>query len=545
MKIIISESQMKGLKEAFSPEYITFKDLFTSAPDELKKRFMKGWDVKQRPDFHPEGNTLKHMMEVTKRAIKVYPNDIDMILAAFFHDIGKDEVYAINPKTGYPSAFGHENVSAQLVDKYADWIKDLGGDVNRIREIVASHMRIKKLGEMTPKKAKELENSPYFADFIKFKFIDKGGLKMMDVPSDLKILARKFAKYGNGLYLVGGAVRDMFLGKEPKDYDVTTDADPQRIKDILSKEGYEKIIPKGESFGVISVIINGEEYEIATFREDGTYTDGRRPDGVKFSTIDADAKRRDLTINALYYDILNDKVIDLVGGIDDISKGNIRTVGNPKERFGEDRIRILRAVRFAAVTGSGLDGEIRAEIKRDAGLDGVSKERVRDEFLKGILKAKSVVYYLGLLDELNLFPQIFPNLSVSGMFLESKNPVITIAALLKDNSPEKLQVALNNLKYSTDEVRKISSLVALKSLSPKTAVQLKRQINKSLLSDEDIYYFLKTVYNVNGDLIKAFIAFQPSVNGNDVARQYNLSGKALGDKIEELETENFKRMLNK
>ena len=233
MKIFITENQLGAIKEAFSQEYLDFKKLFNSAPKELKDRFFKGWDIKQRADFHPEGNTLKHMMEVTKRAIKTYPNDIDMILAAFFHDIGKDAVYAINPKTGNPSAFGHEKVSADLVEKYASWIKGMGGDVQRIKEIVASHMKIKNLPKMTDKKAKELEQNPYFADFIKFKFIDKGGLKMMDVPSDIKVLARKFGKYGNGLYLVGGAVRDMFLGKTPKDYDLTTDASPDRIKSIL------------------------------------------------------------------------------------------------------------------------------------------------------------------------------------------------------------------------------------------------------------------------------------------------------------------------
>ena len=545
MKIFITENQLGAIKEAFSQEYLDFKKLFNSAPKELKDRFFKGWDIKQRADFHPEGNTLKHMMEVTKRAIKTYPNDIDMILAAFFHDIGKDAVYAINPKTGNPSAFGHEKVSADLVEKYASWIKGMDGDVQRIKEIVASHMKIKNLPKMTDKKAKELEQNPYFADFIKFKFIDKGGLKMMDVPSDIKVLARKFGKYGNGLYLVGGAVRDMFLGKTPKDYDLTTDASPDRIKSILQAEGYEKIIPKGEAFGVISVIINGEEYEIATFREDGEYKDGRRPEGVRFSNIDADAKRRDLTINALYYDILNDKVIDLVGGIDDISKGNIKTVGNPKERFGEDRIRILRAVRFAGVTGSGLDGEIEAEIKRNNSLDGVSKERVRDEFIKGIMKSKSVVYYLNLLKKLDLFAEIFPQLQVSETFLENKNPVLVVAGLLKNNNPMAVFQMLNKLKYTSKEANDISTLISLKDLSPETAVQLRKKANKLNLDEEELKYFLKTVYNLNSDLINAFLKYQPSIGGDDVARQYNLSGKALGDKIEELEKDRFKQILNK
>lgn len=176
----------------------------------------------------------------------------------------------------------------------------------------------------------------------------------MDLPADMVKLAKIIHSAGHELYVVGGAVRDALLGKEPKDYDVATDAQPEKILQILARHPEYKTLEIGKSFGIINVITpEGNEYEVATFRED--IGKGRRPDAVAFTTIENDVKRRDLTINALFYDIAKGEVVDFVGGIEDIKNGVVRAVGDPTERFDEDRLRILRVIRFAARMGAGMD----------------------------------------------------------------------------------------------------------------------------------------------------------------------------------------------
>lgn len=165
----------------------------------------------------------------------------------------------------------------------------------------------------------------------------------MHIPKDILAIKDVFKKNGFKLYVVGGAVRDAILGKNPKDYDLVTDAIPDKVEQIMAQAGF-KTLPTGKSFGVINVFTNDGEYEIATFRTD--IGKGRNPD-VKFgATIESDAQRRDLRINALYYDIDKNEIIDLVGGLNDIRDNNIQMVGNPQERFEEDPLRILRFFRF-------------------------------------------------------------------------------------------------------------------------------------------------------------------------------------------------------
>lgn len=366
----------------------------------------------------------------------------------------------------------------------------------------------------------------------------------MKLPSDVEVLARQFKRNGHLLYLVGGAVRDLFYNKEPKDFDLATDANPDKVIEILEKEGYETIIPKGKAFGVVSVVINGEEYEIATFRQDGEYTDGRRPDSIKFADIDSDVKRRDLTINALYYDILNKKVIDLVGGVEDIKDGRIRTVGKAEDRFNEDRIRILRAVRFAAITNSELNDDIKSAVQSNNSLKGVSPERIRDEFLKGISKAKSTVFYMNMLKDLDLFPQIFSNLKINYDFIENKSPEIVIATLLIDNKPEVVNNKLNELKYNSKECYNISTLISLKALSNENVPTFKKKVNKLTVSESDLSYFLKEILGFNSNFVDAFMEFELSLRGDEVTREYGVTGKELGDKINQLEINNFLKLLN-
>lgn len=188
-------------------------------------------------------------------------------------------------------------------------------------------------------------------------------------------------KAGHEAYLAGGCVRDMLLGIEPKDFDIVTSAKPDEIEDLL-----EHTIPIGKKFGVILAIKNNHSFEIATFRSDSGYSDGRRPDAVQFTNAKEDALRRDFTINALFYDPIADRIIDYVDGQKDIKDGLVRFIGNSDERIKEDHLRILRAVRFKNAFNMQYHPETYEAIKKHVKLiKDISADRVRDELNKMIM----------------------------------------------------------------------------------------------------------------------------------------------------------------
>jgi tRNA nucleotidyltransferase/poly(A) polymerase len=360
------------------------------------------------------------------------------------------------------------------------------------------------------------------------------------IPSDIQQIQQVFKKNGFKLYVVGGAVRDALLGKNPKDYDLATDAVPDKVEEMMAKAGL-RTLPTGKAFGVINVFTDQGEYEIATFRED--LSGGRRPDAVSFTNIEGDVKRRDLTINALFYDIDTHEIVDLVGGVNDLKNGVVRTVGSPEDRFGEDRLRILRAIRFAGRFGSQLDPATDAALKKDASLKGISGERIRDEFLKGIASAKSVKNFLKMIDGYGLFDWVFNGLAVDKDFVENNDPIIVIATILKRNNVESLRKELNNLKYSADEVKAISFLIGLIKLSPETAVTLKKAQKNAGVTPEQMKTFGKVV-GVDSKLLDVFIKFELSISGPELMDKMNLKpGPELGQAIQKVETDNFKKML--
>jgi tRNA nucleotidyltransferase/poly(A) polymerase len=274
----------------------------------------------------------------------------------------------------------------------------------------------------------------------------------LNIPSDIKKIYKLFKKNGKQLYVVGGAVRDAILGKSPKDFDLTTDAKPDEVLAIAKKGGF-KTVEVGKSFGV--VIVGG--HEIATFRKD--IGKGRRPDAVDFTDIKGDVKRRDLTINALFYDIGKKQIVDLVGGIADLKKKQIRTVGSAEERFDEDPLRKLRAVRFAGSVGGKMTKDTWGALKKNSDISGVSAERIRDEFIKGVTKAKNVPNYFKMLRTLGMFKQIFPGLSVLHRKVNTNDYKLQIAYMLQTNDKDKVKSKLNSLKYTNQEVNDIWLLI--------------------------------------------------------------------------------------
>jgi len=360
----------------------------------------------------------------------------------------------------------------------------------------------------------------------------------MPVPNEVKQIHSLFKKNGFKLFIVGGAVRDTLLGKPIKDYDLATDAPPETVDNMLRDAGI-KTIGTGAAFGVINAYINNEEYEIATFRED--VGKGRRPDSVIFSDIETDVKRRDLTINALFYDIASKEIVDLVGGMEDIKNGVVRTVGDANERFGEDRLRILRAIRFAGRTGSKLDPAIDKALRNDNSLEGISGERIMDEFLKGINSAKSTKYFLTLLDKYSLFDWIFKGMSpINKQFVDENNEILAIAVLLKGVQYDTIGKKLNALKYSSNKIKEIVFLVAFNQVfSEDTFYVLKKMHGKSGVSSNTFLAFAEAM-GIDIQRTRDFINFSLSITGDFVKEKYGLKdGPELGVKIKELETNKF------
>ena len=234
--------------------------------------------------------------------------------------------------------------------------------------------------------------------------------KMLEDREFAKQIIRTLRERGHQAYLVGGCVRDLLLGREPADYDVTTDATPDEVMRI-----FPETYAVGAQFGVVLVPVRdagGNTIEVATFRSDIGYSDGRHPDQVRFSkSAQEDVERRDFTINGLLLDPIGDEVLDFVGGRRDLDAGIIRTIGQPRLRFAEDKLRMLRAVRFAARFGHTIEPETLASIRNLAGgIHQVSRERVRDELTKMLTEGHARQAFL-LLDETGLLREILPEIS--------------------------------------------------------------------------------------------------------------------------------------
>ncbi len=200
-------------------------------------------------------------------------------------------------------------------------------------------------------------------------------------------LVRDLRAAGFQAYWAGGCVRDRLLGRQPKDYDVATDATPPEVRRVFRRR---KTVAIGAAFGVITVLGPREAgaIEVATFRRDETYSDGRHPDRVVFSSPQEDASRRDFTVNGLFYDPLDERIIDFVGGQEDMAGRLIRAIGDPVERFKEDKLRLLRAVRFAAVLDYALEARTLEAIRRMAPeITVVSSERIGAEMQRALTDA--------------------------------------------------------------------------------------------------------------------------------------------------------------
>jgi len=230
-------------------------------------------------------------------------------------------------------------------------------------------------------------------------------MKMLLMEKTAREISQRLRRAGHTAYFAGGSVRDMVRGLPAKDFDVATDATPEIVQKI-----FPRTYAVGAHFGVVVVVENGFNFEVATFRLDGAYLDHRRPIEVRFSSPEEDAKRRDFTINGMFFDPEKNEVIDFVGGRADLEARLVRAIGDPSARFREDRLRLLRAVRFATELDYKIDNQTwDALIANAASINEISAERIREELLKIFLSPNRVRGW-DLLDRSGLMGAILPEI---------------------------------------------------------------------------------------------------------------------------------------
>lgn len=225
------------------------------------------------------------------------------------------------------------------------------------------------------------------------------------MESTARDIARRLREQGHKAYFAGGCVRDLLRGQAPKDIDIATDARPEAVQKM-----FPRTYAVGAHFGVIVVLENGLQFEVATFRSDGAYLDGRRPVEVHFATAEEDAARRDFTINGMFFDPEKEEVIDFVGGRSDLEARVIRAIGDPAQRFAEDRLRMLRAIRFATVLEFQIEAATWDAVVAQAGsINEISAERIREELVRIFLSPHRARGW-DLLDASGLMRNVLPEL---------------------------------------------------------------------------------------------------------------------------------------
>lgn len=301
----------------------------------------------------------------------------------------------------------------------------------------------------------------------------------MVIPEAVNEILQQLNHHGFEAFAVGGCVRDMLLGKIPKDWDITTSASPWQVKEI-----FRRTIDTGIQHGTVTVMINDAGYEVTTYRIDGEYQDGRHPKEVIFtSDLKEDLCRRDFTINAMAY---SDKtgIVDEFGGMKDLKNGIIRCVGNPLDRFREDALRILRAVRFSAQLGFSIESNTMSAIAQIASnLIKISKERIQMELTKLLLsdhpEQMEMVYETGISPYISeAFHQI--NHKMFGVVPAlPRQKHIRWAVFLKNEAPDKAEEVLKDLKMDNDTISRVHTLVSwIPHLIPEEKAKIRRIMSR-------------------------------------------------------------------
>lgn len=397
-----------------------------------------------------------------------------------------------------------------------------------------------------------------YTDFVNEAYIKAN----MPIPTDIEQIANLFHDSGKDLFVVGGAVRDFLQGKVPHDYDLVTNSLPEESKQILC--GWKVSDEQGKNFGVLRIYTKDEPlgYELAVYRKDlslgrDTKGDDKKVEIGEHITINDDVLRRDLSINALFYDINKGEIVDLVGGVSDIENNIIRAVGNPSERFNEDRLRICRCLRFAARTGGNIDKETSDAIKSNNRLrdisakDDVSQERIIEEWNKTMEHAlkggiEVMQKYVDLLSEYNMWEQMFPILKCNKDITVNilKNSIIFLD-VFSDEHISSIKNQLNGMKFSNEMINEMIFLqeYLINNDSPNGVYKLARMkerfhIDSKLLFD----YYLNNYRKLNKQFLDAFLKYSDDgivINGSDLIKQ-GFKGVGIETEKQRLEIERFK-----
>lgn len=378
----------------------------------------------------------------------------------------------------------------------------------------------------------------------------------IELPGNVRFILHMLREAGHEAYVVGGCVRDSIMGRKPHDWDICTSAKPEQVIEIFN---HYKVIPTGLKHGTVTIMKNDKPYEITTYRVDGEYDDARHPKDITFTTsLEEDLSRRDFTMNALAYNNNND-LVDLFGGVNDIKNGIVRCVGNPRERFSEDALRIMRALRFATRFGFKIEENTFAAMKEKKSLlSKISAERINSELTQIIMcEAEDVARILYKAEDIlfELFPALREN---DGSYINNilhSNKIKSVRlALLFDFPEEQLKDILTNLRYDNETIssvlntRKYGQQI-LKYDSDKYTIEyfLKRIMHdigyedtqkalfyciaysraKSNEKQELLFTNMLYVAMVINDRNECYKLSQLAVNGNDI-KHFGYKGQQIG-----------------
>lgn len=377
----------------------------------------------------------------------------------------------------------------------------------------------------------------------------------MKLSHDILSIHKTITEAGYDLFVVGGAVRDSLLRKNPEDVDLVTNALPETVMELLADYNLDL---QGKSFGVVRVFTKyyPKGIEIATYRKD--ITAGRNPE-VNFRdvTIEEDANRRDFTINALYYNITESKTLDFVNGISDLENKIIMTPGNPLDRFNEDGLRVMRAFRFAGRIDGDLHPEVQiAILKKNPKLESIldngekvliSQERVWEEFTKALTQVHSPWDYVMSLVQHNIIQEVFPGFVKTGsIVMDSRKPEFVVAALMLGRFSEAVSASGRKIltKYlvqkcllSSKQAQGVVLLMRALAHDANDVNEMYKVLTRTNLKMEDVSLFVSEIGDKNFG--RALGQYKPSIDSTTL----NLEGEALGIEIKKLETDLFLKLL--
>ncbi len=370
---------------------------------------------------------------------------------------------------------------------------------------------------------------------------------MIDLPSDVRYIIEKLNKAGFEAYAVGGCVRDSIMGIIPHDWDITTSAEPLQVKDQF-KHTYDT----GIKHGTITVLIDKTGYEVTTYRVDGIYEDNRRPKEVFFTrNLKDDLIRRDFTMNAIAYNE-KDGFVDLFGGKEDIKDGIIRGVGNPSDRFDEDALRMLRAVRFSSQLGFEIEKETFEAVKNKAGLiKNISKERIREELMK-LLKGRfceriPLLWESGLLgfidadaDKMAKAEGAKLTEEIAGAERDGNERLVIFFERL---GTKKAESFMKDLKFDNKTMKTVVSVISNGDISDlKDAYSVKKKLNVMGVENFELLLGVKKAQGFEVDGIntikeeilnrkECFFIKDLEINGNILMERNIATGKDIGAKL--------------